>query len=408
MAYFRTYQRIRCLSRSAQLGSSRTGRLMAFSRCCVGAILVSVASVSVPASVLAKDLRVGIQQDVSKITVGSSTEAAIFDGRGQSIGKLPALQGFTAAASSGGVVTVSGKKAWQLTLQPKDNGFIYIGDRWYRGALRLVRTANGLTAINKVNMEEYLASVIGKEMYPTWPLEALKAQAVASRSYAMYQTKKPKFKLFDVADTVSSQVYVGITGEAPSTQEAVRATAGQVLSYGGQVVEAVFHSSSGGHTENAEYVWIKPKPYLLGVPDFDQTAPFFQWTTSWTSADLRKRLPGLGTIVSMTPVKTSPTGRIQTIKIQGSTKAQIMKGSDFRRALGLRSTLFTAKPQYGPLASEKPPATLPPSGFVIEGRGNGHGLGMSQWGAYGMANAGKTYPEILAHYFQKTQIVTLP
>jgi stage II sporulation protein D len=362
--------------------------------------------ISLPA--LAVDVRVGIQEDVARIGVGSSTEATLFDGKGQPLGKLPAMQGFTAEASAGGV-TVFGKKAWQLTIQPKDSGFVYIGDRWYRGVVRLVRSAGGLTAINKVDMEDYIASVLGKEMYPTWPMEALKAQAVASRSYAIYQMKKPKYKLFDVADTVASQVYIGITAEAPTTQEAARSTAGQVLMCGGQVVEAVFHSASGGHTENAEFVWLTPKPYLKGVPDFDQLAPVYQWTTQLTAAQLRQKLPGLGTILSMTPVKMSPTGRIQMIKIQGNTAAKVMKGTDLRRALGLRSTLFTAKPQFEPLASQQPSSpNLRPSGFVIEGRGNGHGLGMSQWGAHGMASAGKTYKEILAHYFQNTRIVATP
>jgi stage II sporulation protein D len=386
----------------------RSQRLSPIRSRSLGVILSPLISLLISLPVFAMDVRVGIQQDVAKIAVGSSTEATLLDGKGQSLGKVPALEGFAAEASSGGV-TVLGKKAWQLTIQPKDNGFVYIGDRWYRGTVRLVRSAGGLTAINKVDMEDYIASVIGKEMYPTWPIEALKAQAVASRSYAVYQMKRPKYKLFDVADTVASQVYVGITGEAPSTQEAVRSTAGQVLMYGGQVVEAVFHSASGGHTENAEFVWLKPKPYLKGVPDFDQMAPVYQWTTTLTAAQLRQRLPGLGTILSMTPMKTSPTGRIQTIKIQGNAAARVMKGSELRRVLGLRSTLFTAKPQFEPLASQQPISpTLRPAGFTIEGRGNGHGLGMSQWGAHGMASAGKTYQEILAHYFQNTRIVTTP
>lgn len=374
----------------------------------LGILFSSLVSLGVTLPAFAVDVRVGIQQDVGKISVGSSTEANLLDGKGQSLGKVPAMQGFIAEASAGGV-TVLGKKAWQLTIQPKDNGFVYIGDRWYRGTIRLVRSAGGLTAINKVDMEDYIASVIGKEMYPTWPMEALKAQAVASRSYAIYQMKKPKYKLFDVADTVSSQVYTGINAEAPTTLEAAHSTAGQVLMHGGQVVEAVFHSASGGHTENAEHVWLTSKPYLKGVPDFDQMAPVYQWTTILTATQLRQKLPGLGTILSMTPVKTSPTGRIQTIKIQGNSAARVMKGSELRRVLGLRSTLFTAKPQFEPMAAQQPASqNLRPAGFTIEGRGNGHGLGMSQWGAHGMASAGKTYKDILGHYFQNTRIIAVP
>jgi stage II sporulation protein D len=351
---------------------------------------------STPAAAL--NIRVGLHQDASSITVGSSTPAELVDGKGASLGQLPALQGFSASATQGGI-SLGGKKAGQITLKAKDNGFVYVGDHWYRGQVRLLRGYGGLTVINDLNLEDYLASVIGKEMYPTWPLEALKAQAVASRSYALYRKQHPKYKLFDVLSTTSSQVYAGLDAEANSTQEAVKATARQVLAYQGTVIEAVFHASSGGHTENSEDVWMKSVSYLRGVPDFDQSAPVYQWTLNLTADQLRKRITGIGDIISMSPVKTSSTGRIQMIKIQGSKGDRLMKGKDIRTALGLKSALFLAQPEFSPVAA-MPGTKTKPSGFLINGRGSGHGLGMSQWGANGLATQGKTYREILAHYFK--------
>jgi stage II sporulation protein D len=352
----------------------------------------------------AQEIRVGLSQGASDVMVGSSGPTSLLDGNGRVLGQMPSLQGFSATATSGGV-SVAGKKAWQITLKPKENGFIYAGGRWYRGEVNLIRESSGMTVVNRLNIEDYLASVIGKEMYNTWPQEALKAQAVASRSYAAFKLQRPKYKLFDVLDTTTSQVYVGLEGEANSTQEAVKATAGQVLMYQGKVIEAVFHSSSGGHTENSENVWQNIVPYLRGVTDFDQPSPSYQWTLNLTAAQLRQRIPGVGDILSMTPVKTSATGRIQMLKVQGNRGNRLIKGTEARKALGLKSTLFTAKPEFGLVAGKA--GASKPTGFLLSGRGHGHGLGMSQWGAYSLATQNKSYKEILMHYFQGTSLKSI-
>ena len=360
----------------------------------------------------AMDIRVGLSQGFSSVTVGSSTSADIVDGKGRVLGQLPALQGFPATVAQGGV-SLGGKKSWQMTLRPKEKGFIYVGNRtaasggrWYRGEVNLVSGggSGGLTVINDLNLEDYVASVIGKEMYPTWPQEALKAQAVAARSYAIYQQQHPKYQGFDVLSTTTSQVYAGLDGEANTTQAATQATAGQVLTYQGKIIESVFHAASGGHTENSEDVWMRAVPYLRGVPDFDQSAPVFQWNIMLTEAQLRQRIPGIGDILSMTPVKTTPTGRVKTLRIHGSRGSLLMQGSDVRRALGLKSTHFTAKPEFAPVAGVK---GTRPVGFQLVGQGSGHGLGLSQWGSYSLALQGKSYQAILTHYFQGVALKTL-
>ncbi|MEM9136478.1 MAG: SpoIID/LytB domain-containing protein [Cyanobacteria bacterium P01_F01_bin.42] len=347
---------------------------------------------------LAVDVRVAIRRDVEALTIGSSESAQIKNGRGQVIGNLTAKKAVRARAVAG-AVALNNKQAWQLEIVPEtDDGLVFIGDRWYRGKVRLARTSTGLTAINHVDLEMYLASVIGKEMYVSWPQAALQAQAVASRSYALYKIQRQQNKLFDLLSTTTSQVYGGVEGEAPSTLEAVAATEGQVLTHSGKIIEAVFHSSSGGHTENSEHVWMSAVPYLRGVPDYDHEAPVYQWQINFTASQLRQRLPGVGNIRALIPVQTSPTGRVKKLRVQGDAGSQTISGRQLRKSLGLKSTLFQVQPNFAPVAGQ--PVAL--NGFSILGRGYGHGIGMSQWGAHGMANQGKNYQEIVQHYYPGT------
>lgn len=356
-----------------------------------------------PATAL--DLRIAVQEDKQQLNIGSSTPATLVDGAGRSLGQLPAAQPVTATAVPG-AVTLAGKQAWQVWVEPTQGGQVLIGDRWYRGKVRLIRTSQGLMAINHVDLEDYLASVVGKEMYASWPLEALKSQAVAARSYALYRRHKQATPLYDLGSTTTYQVYAGVQGETSSTRTAAQSTAGQVLTYQGTVIEAVFHASSGGHTEHSENVWGGPTAYLRGVPDFDQTSPNFQWSVTLGADQLKQRLPGLGNIVAITPLEHTFTGRVKTVHIVGDAGSRTMTGRQLRQALGLKSTLFAVSPSVGPIASQGTFAGTPTQ-FLIQGRGFGHGLGMSQWGAYALAQQGKTYQQILQHYYQGTTLAQL-
>lgn len=356
---------------------------------------------------VARDMRIAIRQGVRQLTVGSSTTAQLRNGSGQPIGQMPALESFTARPTAG-AVTVVNKSAWTIDIEPSKDGLVYIGDRYYRGKVRLIRTSDGLMAINHVDLEDYLASVVGKEMYISWPIEALKAQAVAARSYALFRSQKRKSRHFDLGTTTTYQVYAGVDAEALSTQMATQSTAGQVLTYNGKVIEAVFHSSSGGHTDNSENIWMSAVPYLRGVPDFDQESPVYQWNLGFTRTQMRQRLPGVGNVIAMKPIQTTPTGRVKLMKIIGDQGSRTMKGRQLRKALGLKSTLFTVKPQMGLVAGQPGQVSSNPVAFQISGRGYGHGLGMSQWGAHGMAMQGKSYQDILSHYYRGTTLTTLP
>lgn len=364
--------------------------------------------IAAPAAAI--ELRVRVAENSPQLVVGSSTPARILDASRQPVGSLRPLEGFSARPEAG-TINFAGRQARQLWIEPTDGGYVYIGSRWYRGRLQLIPSGTGVMAINHVNLEAYLASVVGKEMYPQWPAAALQAQAVAARSFALSrrQVQGRNGSLFDVGDTISHQVYTGLDGEFTTTQAAVKATRGQVLTFNGNIVEAVFHAASGGHTENSENVWTQAKPYLRGVPDYDAVFPNQQWTVSFTAEQMRQRLPGVGNVLSIQPLRSSPQGRLMAALVTGDAGTQTISGNQLRRALGLRSTLFQVNPQMGLVATATPGATpTVPESFMFNGRGFGHGLGMSQWGALGMAQLGKSYREILQHYFQGTTITTLP
>ncbi len=340
----------------------------------------------------AVELRVAIKQGANQLQVGSSTQAIVRDSSGQTVGELQAMDAFKAEGSDG--VMLGKLKAKALWIEPTGDGYVWIGDRWYRGRTQLLATGKGLTAINHVNIEHYLYSVLGSEMYPTWPQEALKAQAVAARSYALHKRSTSGNSLYDVVDTTASQVYKGLEGEAQTTHQAVEATAGQVMTYNGQVILAVFHSSSGGHTENVEDIWKESLPYLRGVVDYDMGAPVFEWTKNFSSSELSSKISGVGTVTSMTAERKTPNGRVVTMLVKGDRGTKRISGNDLRNTLGLKSTLFVVNPNG--------------DGFQIQGRGYGHGLGLSQWGAHNLAQQGVGYQKILSHYYQNTTLARLP
>ena len=342
----------------------------------------------------ALELRVAIEQNASQVHLGTSTQGRLLDGRGQVIAQIPAGGGFIAQAD-GNVVNIHQWKDNQFWIEPTGDGVVFIGSKWYRGRTRVVAQPEGLTAVNYVDLEHYLYSVVGGEMPTQWPLEALKSQAVAARSYVLYRRDRNQSSIFDVGDTTAWQVYRGLEEEAPSTLAAVDATRGQVMTYNNRVIEAVFHSSSGGHTENVEDVWSSTIPYLRGVVDFDQAAPVYQWNKQVSADELEKTVSGVGNIFSLTPTATTPRGRVVTMKVTGDQGTKLVDGDDLRSSLGLRSTLFAIAPQ-----SETSNTQQAPSLFSIYGRGFGHGVGMSQWGAHGMASRGSGYQQILGHYYQ--------
>ncbi len=362
----------------------------------------------------ALELRVAIKKSVSEVKVGSSTTAVVKDAAGKPLGEIQGMNAFVAQQRGGGVA-LDRWQAGMMWIEPSNGGFAWIGDRWYRGRTLVVPTKDGLAAVNYVDLEQYLYSVLGGEMNGNWPQEALKAQAVAARSYALYQRNSGN-NIFDVGDTAAWQVYRGVQDESPGTQAAVEATKGQVLICGktqscrGQIIEAVFHSSSGGHTEDVENVWMQPLPYLRGVPDFDQGTPVYEWSKSFSGGQMSSLITGVGKILCMEPEVTpgQKTTRVKKMKVVGEGGSRTLSGDDLREALSLKSTWFTIGPDCSQIALKSNPKPNPPASFTVNGRGFGHGLGLSQWGAYNMALQKKAnYQQIVLHYYTGTELAKI-
>jgi stage II sporulation protein D len=211
--------------------------------------------------------------------------------------------------------------------------------RLYRGSIQVDVAGGRLRAVNLVNLEQYLYGVVPSEMPHTWHPEALKAQAVVARSYALATRRSGAFDLYP--DT-RSQVYLGIEHEKPSTNAAVDATAGKVVLYEGEVAKTFFFSTSGGRTASAEDVWGEAVPYLVSVPDpYDSISPYHDWGPfAFTGAGLAKKLKMKGRVVDLQPELNS-SGRIKTLDVVGTKSTVSIPGSDLRRRMGLRSTWFS-------------------------------------------------------------------
>jgi stage II sporulation protein D len=305
-----------------------------------------------------------------------------------------------AQAAKDGMV-INGHAADCHTVLMESSEAIRIGSKEYPGAMILTRDGFGITAVNHVDMEDYVASVISSEMGPNWPLEALKAQAVASRTFAMYQMERNAGELYDMDNTVRSQVYHGHAG-SDRVLEAVEATRGLIAIYDGAPAGTFYHSSSGGRTENPGEVWGKERlPYLASKPAlFEEISPHFNWRLRLSAGEIRDKLKkagfGAGPVISIEPVYHTSSGRVGKIRIiVGPNKRKVdLRGEYFRKIIGdvrLPSTKFrVAKDSSG--------------AFTFIGQGYGHGVGMSQWSARGLANHGRGFEEIIQAFYPGVKI----
>lgn len=259
----------------------------------------------------------------------------------------------------------------------------------FRGRVLVKQEKGELFAINTVPVEAYLASTVGGEMSPSWKIEALKAQAVAARSYALYRQNHPRHWLYDLDRTTEDQVYLGMKGETARTWEAVRTTVGQYLSQSGKPTLAYYHSRCGGETETAERVWNASQKTGAQVPcPYCRSHPF-RWKAAWTPREFLKKL-GLpeSEFAAIVPIRRSAAGRIYDLEVSNGEEKRRFSADHLRRLLGyttLKSSTFSVSP-----TSEQ---------IQAEGVGAGHGVGMCQWGAKYLAEKGLPFEKILSHYY---------
>lgn len=288
-----------------------------------------------------------------------------------------------------------------LSLIALDGSPLRLGGRSYRGRIELVDGPGGILAVNDLDLEDYVAGVINAEISSSWRIEAVKAQAVIARTYALQQKDQKLSEFYDLESGTADQVYTGAGGEDFRVRFALQETAGQVLVWEGRPIRAIYHSSCGGRTEDAEAVWGTPVPYLKSVPcGYCTDAPNFYWTLKMTrerlSAALRRGGRPVGTVRALRVLETTPSGRNARILVEGSEGSVTLTGEALRRTLGysvLKSTRFVVHDE--------------PGLFRFQGSGSGHGVGLCQWGAKGMADRGFAYRQILDHYYPGTSLERL-
>jgi len=288
------------------------------------------------------------------------------------------------------------KSNQRLQVRSSDGRGIWVGQKRFSGKLNLFVLDSEILVVNVLGIENYLSSVVGSEMPAKWPIEALRAQAIASRTYALKQKGN---NLFDVDSTQRNQVYNGLESRTYKTRRAVRSTRSLVLTYKNKLINALFHSSSGGMTENSQDVWKNKYPYLSSVKDFDKKNPKLRWQKKFSNKELVNLFPKIGGIKNIEILNITNTGRIKKIRLNGAHGSDQISGVDLRKKLGLNSTFVRFK-----LIEEKSTEFPTKKGLIVFGQGSGHGVGMSQWGAKYMASKGQKAEKILKHFYRGVQI----
>ena len=281
-------------------------------------------------------------------------------------------------------------------------GTIRLNGREYGGTLEILKNGGGLAVVNELPLEEYVAGALKAEASDTWPTEALRAQAIVTRSYAAYHRQLNAGKPYHIVASTANQQYVGrVPGSSP-LWDAARETAGQVLLWEGELFPTFYHADDGGYTEEPRAVFAaKNMPALKAVRcEFSTASPHFYWNLDLRLSELSELLRRggvpVGTVVGIDVAERSQTLRVAELVVRGSRGSTRLRGTDFRRLVGydtLKSTLFAV--------------AIDGEYAHFSGRGWGHGVGMCQWGAKGMAEQGHTAVQILAHYYPGATLSTL-
>jgi len=289
------------------------------------------------------------------------------------------------------------KSNQKFQVSSSDGRGIWVGQKRFAGKLNLFVLDSEILVVNVLGIEKYLNSVVGSEMPTKWPIEALKAQAIASRTYALKQKGN---NLFDIDSTQKNQVYNGLESRTYKNIRAVKSTRSLVLTYKNKLINALFHSSSGGMTENSQDVWKNKYPYLSSVKDFDKNNPKFRWQKKFSSNELTNLFPKIGGLRNIEILDISSTGRVKNVKLFGAYGSDQMSGVALRKKLGLNSNFVRFKFFEEELNNKFPSK----KGLIVFGQGSGHGVGMSQWGAKYLASRGQKAERILKYFYRGVQI----
>lgn len=272
-------------------------------------------------------------------------------------------------------------------------GMLHANGSHYSGNLEVWKGEKGLYIINELPIEEYIENVVAAEIGTNWDIEAIKVQAVISRTYALHKKMASENSRFNITSSLLHQAYKGKNTQIQIAY-AVRATKGEVLLYNGKPIEALYHSTCGGKTEESSEVFGNSYPYLKPVASVCPLSPYWTWEKTIPLAEIEKAVNIKG-IKTMTTNSFTATNRVRDIQIESETGKSLIKATELRKLLGwkrLPSTSFQMK---------KNDASI-----LFEGKGYGHGVGLCQWSALQMAKEGKRYKEILSFFYPGTEIKT--
>lgn len=392
-------------------------------RCLVGFLAglslgLSIALSAIPPAA-AESIRVMLAQDIHQVEVRSDGDVAVVLEHGDS----RALHSPLHIQSRPDGIHVNGRRASgdSLTVRPLRSGLSLILEKDggmpgpakaasgtqsttppglpVSGAVKILRKGRTLSVVNQVDLEEYVKGVVPAEVSAAWHSEMLKVQAVAARTYVLYNKMLSAAREYDVMATTQDQVYRGRAGVDRRVEEAVEATRGIVVTHQQAPIYAAFSSTAAGPTEDAVNVWLnKDLPYLKGVEcPFDLDSPYYQWKASVKIEQLERNLRqqgfAVGTIATLTPIAYSRAGRVARLRILHSDGEVIIRGEDLRKAVGytvIPSTQFEVES----VGAE----------VTFAGYGAGHAVGLCQWGAKELAELGYSYASILRYYYPGTEL----
>jgi stage II sporulation protein D len=349
-------------------------------------------------------VRIALAEGVRHVEIGVADTVTVVDpAAGRVVFSLPGPRILRVVPSGSGLDVVGGRRVDLPRLRVEvRRGPLRVGPRDYIGTLEILRQGEGLLLVNELPMEEYVAGTVRGEASERWPAEALRALAVVARTFAVYQQGRATGRAFHMVAGNQDQNFAGLAAEGTPAREAARTTAGQVLTWQGRVFPSFYHSDSGGFTEAMQSVFSGDSvPPLEGVRDeFSMESPNYTWTMTLPLAVIGERLRrgglDVGQVIRLTVLERSASFRVARLAIEHTRGTATLRGADFRRLIGydaLKSTLFVPVAQDGVVR--------------FEGRGWGHGVGLSQFGAKGMADRGYAYPQILEHYYPGTTLATL-
>lgn len=368
-------------------------------------------------------IRVGLVTGAAGVTVGATATLTVARDDGSAVAIVPPGEPVRIVPAGAGlrVIGAPGADAARpdrLLITASDPGaLVTVDGRTYRGSLMALRDTAGVTVVNRVGLEAYLASVVAAEMgrRTADEAEALRAQAIISRTYALRNLGRWASRGFDLYATVADQAYGGAAAEYPLAAEAVAATRGVVVTYGGAPIDAFFYSTCGGETADGTEVFSGANPaYLRSVDDTDPSgqaycriSPRFRWTEEWTASQLHdvlgRTLPeaGTGRVTGVRIAHITSSGRAGRLGIARGGREVVVNQPQIRLVLRtpggepLRSTRFTLDEHRVDGAVAR---------LVAAGGGAGHGVGLCQWGAVGRARAGHDHRDILAAYYPNTAL----